>query len=177
MKKFLALTVITALLVAVAILPTGCTTTTSVTAGPNGTTVTNVVKTIDPVRLQQARDALEPAAASVLRRAIINSPQHAQQIGDYARAFGGVFCKMVANNNFNPTYLIDAANAATANLQANVSADVIDGKNAAIALYKIFYGDQLTFQLPNNQWPTAICQLFCDSIDQALRDAGQPGLK
>jgi len=30
--------------------------------------------------------------------------------------------------------------------------------------------------IPGNQWQIAVCQLFCESIDQALKDAGQPGI-
>lgn len=158
--------------VAVASFTTGCKTTTTV--NPDGTT--NVVKYVDPVKLQQAKDALEPAASSVLRRAIIRSPNHAKEIGDYARAVGTVFKQMVVNKNFTPEYLIDAANKATTKLQENAPAEVIDAKNAAIALYKIFLSDQVMVKIPDNQWQLAICQLFYESIDQALKDAGQAGI-
>jgi hypothetical protein len=147
---------------------TACTTVTKVEDG-----VTNTVRVIDPVRLAQARDALEPAASSVLRRAILRSPEHADEIAAYARAVQSVFCSMSQNRNFAPAYLIEAANAATAPLQAEASAEIIDAKNAAIALYKIFYGDQLTWEIPGDAWPMAICQLFCESIDEALEDAGR----
>jgi len=159
--------IIPLLLSSSAVLVTGCKTT------HNGT---NVVVTIDPVKLQQAKDALEPAASSVLRRAILRSPDHAVEISAYARAVGSVFCKMNANKNFTPIYLIDELNKATAPLQAKASPEIIDAKNAAIALYKIFLGDQLMVALPDNQWAIAICQLFCESVDQALKDAGQPGI-
>ncbi len=145
-----------------------CTTVTKVEDG-----VTNALQLIDPVRLAQARDALEPAASSVLRRAILRSPEHADEIAAYARAVQSVFCSMVEARNFSPAYLIDAANAATAPLQSEASAEIIDAKNAAIALYKIFYGDQLTWEIPDSAWPMAISQLFCESIDQALKDAGR----
>lgn len=168
-KTLIALFLLAALALPVALTNTGCTTT---------GTGTNAVTTIDPVKLQQAQAAIEPAAASVLRRAILNSPQHAKEIGDYARAVGGVFCQMKANNNnFTPQYLIDSVNTATANLQANAPAEVIDAKNAAIALYKIFFADNLTVQIPANGWPSAVTGLFCDAIDQALKDAGQVGVK
>jgi hypothetical protein len=113
----------------------------------------------------------------VLRRAIANSPQHAIEIGNYARAVGGVFCQMEANNNFTPTYLVDAANRATAGLQTNVDQAIIDAKNAVIAIYKIAFSDQLTWQLPNNIWPKAVAGTICASVNQALIDSGQPGCK
>lgn len=146
---------------------TGCKTTTS---------GTNVVSAIDPVKLQQAKDAIVPAASSVLRRAILRSPEHAVEIATYARAVGSVFCRMNATKNFSPVYLIDEANKATAGLQSTAPPEIIDAKNAAIALYKIFLGDQLMVALPDNQWQIAVCQLFCESIDLALKDSGQPGI-
>jgi hypothetical protein len=169
MKKFIIPIVLTSL-VAFALLPTttGCKTTTV-----PGTT--NVVTVLDPVKVQQIRDVVEPAASSVLRRAIARSPQHAVEIGNYARAIGKVFCQMNANNNFTPTYLVDAANAATAGLQEGVGQDIIDAKNAAIAIYKIAYGDQLTWQLPDKVWPKAVAGTICNSINQALLDSGQAG--
>lgn len=170
-KTFIALAAITAVIAALTV-TSGCKTATTVTNG-----VTNTVTFIDPVKLQQASDAIQPAAASVLRRAILKSPDHAAEIGNYARAVGGVFCQMKANNNFTPQYLIDAANAATAKLQATAPPEVIDAKNAAIALYKIFLSDQTMVNIPNNGWASAVCGLFCDAIDQALKDAGQVGVK
>ena len=172
MKKYIALI---GLLVAAFIYLvsfTGCTTTSTVANG-----VTNVVTTIDPNRLNQIKAALEPAAASVLRRAIQNSPQHAAEISAYARELGTVFCQMQANNNFDPTYLLKAADDLTSKYQASLGPDVLDGKNAALALYQICFADKLTVQLPNNLWMRAVCGLFCDSINQALTDAGQLGIK
>lgn len=155
---------------ALPVVTTGCKTITQ-----PGTT--NTVTVIDPVKLQQIRDVVEPAASSVLRRAIANSPQHAEEIGMYARAIGTVFCQMDANDNFKPDYLIDAANKATSGLQVGVDQTIIDAKNAVIAVYKIAYSDQLTWQLPTNVWPRAVAGTLCNSINQALVDSGQPGCK
>jgi hypothetical protein len=171
MKKFIALfasLTVLALMLALPVVSTGCKTT---------TVGTNVVTTLDPVKVQQVQDAVEPVFSSVLRRAIANSPQHAAEIGNYARAVGGVFCKMEANNNFTPTYLIEAANQATAGLQNNAPQEIIDAKNAVIAIYKIAYGDQLTWQLPDKVWPKAVASTICNVVNQALIDSGQAGCK
>jgi len=163
----LALAVSLTLLTTALVTTTGCTTV---------TTGTNVVTVIDPVRLQQAKLAIEPAVSSVLRRVMLRSPQHVVEIGNYARAVGTVFCQMAANRNFSPAYLIAAADKATLDLQATAPPEIIDAKNAAIALYQIFLVDKLMVSLPRDQWQLAICQLFCESINQALKDAGQPGI-
>lgn len=172
MKKLLIILGLAVALLLPALLTTGCKTTTSV--NPDGTT--NVVKYVDPIRIQQAEAVIEPAASRVLRRAIERSPEHAQEIGDYARAIGGIFCHMIAHNNFSVEYLVDASDKATERL-AFKSSEVLDAKNAAVALYKIFAADQLVWQLPDNQWLRSICELFCNSVDQALKDSGQIGIK
>lgn len=157
---------------------TGCKTASKVTTNPDGTTVTNVVKYVDPVRIQQAEAVIEPAASRVLRRAIQRSPEHAVEIGDYARAIGGIFCQMIAKNNFSVEYVVDAADKATANLPTLAKNDeILDAKNSAVALYKVFAADQLSWQLPDNAWLKAICNVFCNSIDTALKDSGQAGIK
>lgn len=173
MKIFKILSFLAAIVLAAYVLGavTGCVT----KPGPGPST--NTVSTVDPVKLQQAKSAITPVVSGVIRRAILNSPQHAADIGNYARAVGSVFCNMLANKNFTPTYLIDAANAATLRYQWAASPDLIDAKNAVLALYQIFYADKLTVELPDNQWLVAVCGLFCDSVDQALKDAGQPGVK
>ena len=107
MKKILscvAIAILAILFTSSTIMVTGCKTTT------NGT---NVVTTIDPVKLQQAKDALVPAVSSVLRRAILRSPDHANEIGTYARAVGSVFCRMAQNHVFDPAYLIIEMDKAT----------------------------------------------------------------
>jgi hypothetical protein len=172
MKKITIMSLLTlAVLAMLATLPV-------VTTGCKTTQVgTNIVTTLDPVRVQQIADVVEPAASSVLRRVIARSPQHAVQIGNYARAVGGVFCKMSARNNFTVTYLVDASNEATAGLQAGVDQDIIDIKNAVIAIYKVAASDHLTWQLPDNVWLRAVANTICNSINQALLDSGQIGCK
>jgi len=170
-RTIIALTAIAAF-AAVIVLTTssGCTTTTSVSNG-----VTNKVTIIDPVKIQQVSAAITPAASSVLRRAILRSPQHAQQIDDYARAVGNLFCNMRQTGQFDPGLLLVEANKLTGNLQTNLPPEVIDAKNSAIALYQILYADKLTVQLPTNAWPYAVSGVICDSISQALADVSASG--
>ena len=169
MKNIIAVSVsFTALAVLLLTLPagtTGCTTTGS---------GTNAVTTIDTNKLAEIQAVVEPLLSSAIRRVIANSPQHAAEIGNYVGAVGTVCCEMTASNNFAPTYLIDAINTATAGLQAGMDQDIIDGKNAVIAIYKIAFADQLTTSLGTNVWPQAVLGTLCDSINQALTDSGLP---
>lgn len=174
MKKLISL--ISAAVLAVAVLSvinltTGCTHLTTVTNG-----VTNTVTVIDTNKLAQVQAAIEPTAASVIRRAIQNSPQHAQQIGDYARAAGKAICASVGTQQISPLQVAQAIDNATQPLQAGVSPDIIDAKNAVEAVYAILFNDKLTVALPNNQWPYAVLQTICGSLDKALKDAGQAGI-
>lgn len=166
------LLIVASILAFAALSQTGCVHTPVVTNG-----VTNIVTTIDPVKLDQVKAAVEPAAASVLRRAILNSPQHSAEIGNYGRAVGQALCKAVAKQSITPAAILAAIDVATQGLQSNVPPEVIDGKNAALALYRILWDDKLTILLPDNQWPNAVLSVFCDSIDLALKDAGQLGVK
>jgi hypothetical protein len=162
-----------AFVVVALILPTiGCVHTPVVTNG-----ATNIVTTIDPVKLQKVERVVELNAASVVRRVINNSPQHSKEIADYARAVGSVFCQASANGQVSPEAIILAADQATQGLQAGVDPLIIDGKNGIESLYVLFFDDSLTVQLPDNKWPKAVCDTICNTIDKALKDAGQPGVK
>jgi hypothetical protein len=171
-KRYLALAAIgTVAVISTLMLGTqSCTTVPDVTG-------TNFVTYIDPVKLAQVEAAIQPAASSVLRRAILNSPQHADEIAGYARAVGSVFCQTANTGQFSPSQVLAAADRATAGLQTSMPPEAIDGKNAALALYTILWNDKLTTNVPTNGWPYAVCNVFCRSIDQALKDAGKPGVQ
>ncbi len=151
----------------------GCATATK--TGEDGTLVT--VRTVDPVRVKQIREIVEPGAASVLRRAIKRSPEHAQMIADYAGAVAGIFCQMESTGNFSVDFLIAAADKATADLQAKATGnddwveEIIDGKAVLIGIYKAAVDQQLTWKLPDNVWLREVSALVCNSVTQALHDA------
>lgn len=179
MRNFKALAVGTlliggALLAILLLAHSGCMTT--YVPDATGTNYT-AVQVIDPVKLANISAAIEPAASAVLRRAMINSPQHAPQIVLYATAIGRIFCQAQQTQQFSPLLLIAQADVATLTLQTNLPPEVIDAKNAALAIYKIAFNEKLTVTVPTNGWPYAVCGIFCDSIDRALKDAGQPGVK
>lgn len=151
----------------------GCTKSTLMVNGQ-----TNIVTVIDPVKLQKVKSIVEPIASSVLRRAIHNSPQHAQEIGDYARAIGGAVCRATATGGVTPGEIEAAIDRATTGLQvANLPPEVIDAKNGLIALYNVLWDDDLRIAIPNNGWANAVLSTICDSVDLALKDSGQTGVK
>ena len=129
----------------------------------------------DPVKTEQVKALLEPIGAGAVRRIITNSPQHSDEIAGYFRAVGSVFCQMSANNDFDPAYLIGAADAATAKFQANVPQEAIDVKNALVALYKVNFEGRFRAELPPDKWPKNVADVICVSIDQGLKDSGKPG--
>jgi hypothetical protein len=131
----------------------------------------------DPVKTQQVKDAVTPVVASVVRRVINNSPQHADEIARYFHAVGAVFCSASETGQLGPEQVLDAMDAATAELQAGLDDEIIDGKNLLMALYKINYGDRFKAELPPDQWPRNVADVICDSIDRGLKDAGKPGVR
>lgn len=166
-------------LFALSALTPGCMTTETVSYSTNDVThvvtgLTNTSSKLDPAKLSQIESALEPVVAGAARRVLKNSPQHSDEIALYLRSVGSVFCDMQASGRFEPAYLIDAADKiATPNLPDDY---VIDMKNAAIAVYKIAWGDRFTAELPPDQWPGEVCKLICGSIDTGLKDSGKPGV-
>ena len=82
---------------------------------------------------------------------------------------------MSATSQFDPAYLIGAADQATLPFQANVPAEAIDAKNGVIALYKIIYANRFNAELSPEKWPKNAADVICASIDQGLKDAGKPG--
>lgn len=146
---------------------TGCTTT---------TVGTNVVVVIDQQKLADVQAALDPVLSSVLRRVIKNSPQHSVEIAGYARAVGRAFLQIKTSHTFSPADVINVVNNLTSGLQAGVPDEIIDAKNAAIAIYKILWNDKLTTTVPLDGWMDAVSNTFINVINQALIDAGQPGV-
>lgn len=143
---------------------TGCKT------GPDGT------RTLDVVKAKQAKDLIDPIAASGIRRALNNSPEHAPEIAKYAFSFAGVFCSMAFSNEFRPEFLIAQADKfADPELAKIGDGYLLDIKNGAVGIYKILYGDRFRAEVPPDQWLHLVCEFFCEAINQGLTDAGYPG--
>jgi hypothetical protein len=151
---------------------TGCLTGCSTTK-PDGT------KVPDPAKTQQVKDALEPIVRIPVRRIIMNSPQHSAEIALYFRSIGGIFCKMAADKQFDPTTLTAALQGLIPpNSLANEDVQaLLDFKVALEKLYKLYWNDKLRAELPPDGWLVAVCDYFCVAIDNGLKDAGQPGTK
>jgi len=147
---------------------TGCTTT-----GPDGT------KVPDPVQTQQVKDALQPLVRIPVRRIIMNSPQHSDEIAKYFRATGGVFCNMVIEKQFDPTTMTRLLQAVAVPANGISNSDVqalLDFKVALENLYRIYWNDRLRASLPPDGWMAAVSEFFCTAIGNGLIDAGKPGI-
>lgn len=131
----------------------------------------------DPVKTEQVKAAVTPVIASVVRRVIVNSPQHSDEIALYLRAVGSVFCSASASGSLGPEQVLAALDAATAGLQTGVEPEIIDAKNVLLALYRINYADRFKAELPADQWPKNVADVICAAIDQGLKDAGKPGVR
>lgn len=138
---------------------------------------TTGVQEFDPVKTEQVKAVITPVTSGIVRRVILNNPKNADEIGNYMRAVGGVFCSASETGKLGPEQIIEAMDSATLYLQGGVAPEIIDGKNLLIALYRINYGSRFTAELPPDQWPKNVADVICESIDQGLKDAGQTGTR
>lgn len=129
----------------------------------------------DPVKTAQVKAAVVVPVTSAIRRVILNSPAHSDELAAYFRSVGTVFCKMRDTGNFSPEYLVDEVNKVVSpSIGDNVYADI---KNAAVAIYKISYAQRANAELPPDKWPYSVADVLCSGIDTGLRDAGKPGVR
>ncbi len=170
MKTKLTLVMIVTLLCA------GCTTT-KVTTNPDGTTTTTRVP--DPVKTEKVKAVAETVSTMALRRALARFPQDSDEIAKYARAVGAVFCTMQSTKQFSPEVLEAAVAQLTLPLIKDTDAQtyIADARDVMRLVYRQFWADRFSAELPPEQWPAVVADIFCNSIDQALRDSGRAGVK
>ena len=176
MKKYLT-SMAVAIMVACGLftMVTGCKTS-QVTTGPDGVLVTNIV--IDVARTEQVKDVAKTITGSAMRHVMQAFPKDGDEIAKYARAVGGVLCNIKATGQFDPVDL----EAAVANLVLPqvTSPDALlwvqDARDSVLLIYKTFYRKRFTAELPSNEWPGAVAEVLCDSINTALKDSGRPGV-
>jgi hypothetical protein len=158
---------------------TACTTTRQEPRiGPDGSTNFVPVKAPDPVKTERVKTVAETISTMALRRALDRFPKDAEEIAKYARAVGGVFCQMHATKKFSP----DALETGIAELvlpelkDAETRGYVLDARDVLKATYRAFYADRFSAELPPDEWPAVVAEIFCKSIDQGLKDSGRPGV-
>ncbi len=159
---------------------TACTTTkTVITANPDGTTTTTTQKVPDPAKTEQVKALAKGVVTSALTEAYRQFPKDADQIALYARAAGGVFCTMSATKEFSPEVLESAiANLVLPQIKNEDTLRYVQlARNALLTSYEIAYSQRFNAELKADDWPLAVCEIFCSAIDQSLKDAGRPGVK
>lgn len=132
----------------------------------------------DPVKTAQVKEALEPVVRIPVRRVIMNSPQHSKEIALYFRSVGGVFCRMAAEKQFDPTTLtVELQKLLPPKVLENQDVQaLIDLKVAFEKLYKLYWNDRLRADFPPEGYLVNVCDFFCTSIGNGLKDAGEPGI-
>lgn len=133
----------------------------------------------DPMQTQQVKDVMEPFVRIPVRRSIMNSPQHSDEIGTYYRGIAHVFCQMAVNKQFDPVTLTSGLNEIL-KPQGLKSEDVqmlLDFKVALEGLYRTYWNNRFRAELPSESWMYNVADFFCTAIDNGLKDAGQAGAK
>jgi hypothetical protein len=155
-KRLISRGLTSAAAILMAVIAIGCTTTNPQT-GQNE---------FDPVKTEQVKAALEPVITQGVRRVLAHNKSHAAEIAQYVGAAGHVFCEMDRTGNFEPSYLITELDKLVA---PNIGDDyLLSIKDAAIALYRINYAQRFTAELPENEWPRQVANLFCQAITRGL---------
>ncbi len=165
----------TKLLLAVAALACGLLTTT----GCKTTNPVTGVREFDPAKTEKVKAFSENISKIVLRRALTRFTNEAPTIELYTRALGGVFCEMQRTKQFSPESLEAGVEALVLPKLENPEALAYmhDARDIIFATYRTFYSDRFTAELGPEDWLTAVADIFCNSIDQGLRDLGKPGVK
>ncbi|HEU4344043.1 MAG TPA: hypothetical protein VFU31_21010 [Candidatus Binatia bacterium] len=132
-------------------------------------------KVFDPIRTAQVKAALQAPVQETITRIIRNSPEHSDQIANYFRSAGNVFCKMRDTSRFEPQFLIAELEKATEGLQQGLDPLAITAKNTIIALYVVFYSQRQSADLSPEKFLWNTSDLFCNAINTGLKDAGKPG--
>ena len=159
---------------------TGCTTTKrEVVTRPDGTLATNIVKVPDKVKTEQVKDVSEAVVKVAMRRALQQFPNEAENIALYARAAGGVFCDMKATGKFSPETLEAGIYALVLPEITNKEALTYlqDARDLMLLTYRSFWRQRFEAELNPDKWPAVVAEIFCDSIDQGLKDSGRIGVK
>lgn len=130
----------------------------------------------DPVKTEKVEAIVTPFVTTSVQMVFANNPQIKTDLGDYFRAFGGVFKSMVDTSQFSPTYLVTAADSATQKWQGKLPANALMAKNGVIALYRVLYSGSADAPLDPSKAPLHVATVIAAGIDQALKDAGLPGL-
>ena len=126
----------------------------------------------------------EGVSRIALVQALKRFPSQADQIALYARAVGGIFCDMQRTKKFSPESLVAALDAlANTPLSEEWIGDpavreyVTDARDVLVTAYRIFYADRFSAELSPDEWPAAVAEIFCVSIDAGLKDSGREGVK
>lgn len=138
----------------------GCTTTSVVTNNPDGTSTTNTVKTLD---IAKTTNAINAAVPVVVRLAIQKTPESRKYLSDAALA---IMVFTSTSQTFDP----DALNKAILDAVGGdvLSPDAISAIDAAIALYKAYYGDAVLAKLNSRPWLIPILNSLSQSILKGL---------
>ena len=101
-----------------------------------------------------------------------------EDLANYFRSVGGVFCQVKTNKSFDPSYVVsEVAKIVIPNIKddnTRIIAMVV--KDSLLSLYKAFYSYKINIPALEQSYLYNISDVSCQSIDTALRNAGKPGI-
>jgi hypothetical protein len=144
---------------------TGCITQQHVTTLPDGTSVTNVVKKLDPQRTAKAIKAIIPPAVTF---AVKQEPSSRVYI---AKAQAAI-CFSAAAGKFSPEELKAAIEAT--GIKEIQTPEVEAALQAVYGIYDAYYGDVIAQKLNQNEWLIPVLTAMCDGLTDGLTNAPAP---
>lgn len=128
----------------------------------------------DPVKTSQVKQALKGGVSTTITALLLKEKN--DDVANYLRSIGTVFCQMRNTGEFSPSFLIGQIDKIV-NDKVRQNVVVIALKNTVISLYSIFFEQRHHAELPPDKWPYHLADLFCQSIHQGLVDAGKTGVE
>lgn len=134
-------------------------------------------KEFSQVQTDALKAAVQGPVTTSLTIVLVNNTND-KNLETYVRSLGGVFCQIKTDKNFDPTYVANQI----ANLElpkisdSNTRIIVTSVKDSLIALYKVFYAQNVNVKADPEGYLYNISDILCQSVDIALKNAGKPGV-
>jgi len=137
-------------------------------------------KVYDPVKTAKIHEAVKPILQTAVSQIIARNTNDAVVISGYFRGVAEVFCQMDRDKQFSPESLAqqvgERLNGVISSLKPDQQLWILTAKNLIVALYGIRFADRNNADIPEDGYLSFLSKLFCQSIDQGLKDSGQPGV-
>lgn len=127
----------------------------------------------DPVTTENVKSAVKPFTTSLVRRVILDTKESdREKVASYFRSVGVVFCS-AGDQSLSVSDIVKGAN--ELRLDIDNASLIYDAKGLMVGLLEI-WSRKNQLEMNPEKWPYHVCDIFCQSIDQALVEAEFEGV-